>query len=153
MAFPVPILSKFLLLTFMYWPMMLISSFLLSAGTPPLGSSTGMTTFSNLPNRNLPFTLTLNVQPRCGQATFDVTRQFRRGMNDIARPKFLLTNMWVPNKGTLIKGQGSMCMPTSQAVSNITVLPSADSITLSLLQLSAVVSKAVVLIFEVHLII
>ena len=46
-----------------------------------------------------------------------------------------------------------MCMPTSQAVSNITVLPSADSITLSLLQLSAVVSKAVVLIFEVHLII
>ena len=40
-----------------------------------------MTTFSNLPNRNLPFTLTLNVQPRCGQATFDVTRQFRRGMN------------------------------------------------------------------------
>ena len=51
------------------------------AGTPPLGSSTGMTTFSNLPNRNLPFTLTLNVQPRCGQATFDVTRQFRRGMN------------------------------------------------------------------------
>ena len=54
---------------------------LFSAGTPPLGSSTGMTTFSNLPNRNLPFTLTLNVQPRCGQATFDVTRQFRRGMN------------------------------------------------------------------------
>ena len=56
-----------------------------SVGTPPLGSSTGMTTFSNLPNRNLPFTLTLNVQPRCGQATFDVTRQFRRGMNGIKR--------------------------------------------------------------------
>ena len=63
---------------------------LFSAGTPPLGSSTGMTTFSNLPNRNLPFTLMLNVQPRCGQAAFDVTRQFRRGMNDIAQPKCLL---------------------------------------------------------------
>ena len=41
--------------------------FHLSAGTPPLGSSTGMATFSNLPNRNFPFTLVLNVQPRCGQ--------------------------------------------------------------------------------------
>ena len=56
--------------------------FHLSAGTPPLGSSTGMATFSNLPNRNLPFTLVLNVQPRCGQSASQVTRPFRRGMND-----------------------------------------------------------------------
>ena len=57
--------------------------FHLSAGTPPIGSSTGMATFSNLPNRNLPFTLVLNVQPRCGQSASQVTRPFRRGMNDI----------------------------------------------------------------------
>ena len=42
-----------------------------------------MATFSNLPNHNLSFTLVLNVQPRCGQSASQVTRAFRRGMNDI----------------------------------------------------------------------
>jgi len=52
----------------------------LSAGTPPLGSTTGMTTFTNLPALNLAFTLTVSVQPRCGQPAFDLTRGFRRGI-------------------------------------------------------------------------
>jgi len=51
----------------------------LSAGTPPLGSTTGMTTFTSLPALNLPFTLTVSVQPLCRQPAFTVTRQFRRG--------------------------------------------------------------------------
>ena len=65
--------------------------FRLSAGTPPLGSSTGMATFSNLPNRNLAFTLRLNVQPRCGQTASQVTRQFRRGMNATEYTPYCLT--------------------------------------------------------------
>ena len=55
----------------------------LSAGTPPLGSSTGMTMF-NLPPFNLAFDLTLSVQPRCGQPAFEVTRFFRRGIYHMA---------------------------------------------------------------------
>jgi len=52
----------------------------LSAGTPPLGSTTGMTTFTSLPALNLPFTITLSVQPLCGQPDFAMTRDFRRGI-------------------------------------------------------------------------
>ena len=56
----------------------------LSAGTPPLGSTTGMTTFTSLPTLNLPFTLTVSVQPLCGQSAFALTREFRRGTQHMA---------------------------------------------------------------------